>query len=113
MRRGAKYTFTILATDASGNTMTIDVTSVNDAPAGTDNTITTNEDTGKPYTAALNDEDKVEDVRSLVGATANPENPEEVSEITIAAAKRGSRASTQCPSRITRAPTARRAVFAP
>src|SRR4029079_16397017 len=34
--------------DPTPNTLTINVTSVNDAPAGTDNTITTNEDT--PYT---------------------------------------------------------------
>jgi hypothetical protein len=32
--------------DQSANTMTIDVTSVNDAPAGANNTVTTNEDTG-------------------------------------------------------------------
>src|SRR5207249_2301832 len=38
--------------DQSPNTMTIDVTSVNDAPAGTTNTVTTNEDTGRAFTAA-------------------------------------------------------------
>ena len=32
--------------------MTINVTSVNDAPAGTDNTVTTNEDTAYTFTAA-------------------------------------------------------------
>ncbi|MCP5016988.1 MAG: hypothetical protein GY938_17230, partial [Ketobacter sp.] len=32
-------------TDQSANTMTIDVTAVNDAPAGADNTVSTNEDT--------------------------------------------------------------------
>ena len=31
--------------DQSANTMSIDVTAVNDAPAGTDNTVTTLEDT--------------------------------------------------------------------
>ena len=40
-------------TDATPNTMTIDVTSVNDAPAGTDNTVTTNEDID--YTFAAGD----------------------------------------------------------
>ena len=39
--------------DATPNTMTIDVTEVNDAPAGTDNTLTTLEDT--PYTFAAGD----------------------------------------------------------
>ena len=39
--------------DATPNTMTIDVNSVNDAPAGTDNTVTTNEDTD--YTFAAGD----------------------------------------------------------
>src|SRR5207302_1954500 len=38
-------------TDQSANTMTINVTSVNDAPAGTDNTVTTNEDTAHNFTA--------------------------------------------------------------
>ena len=38
--------------DASANTMTIDVTSVNDAPAGTDNTVTTLEDTQYTFAAA-------------------------------------------------------------
>ncbi|MEZ0262669.1 MAG: cadherin-like domain-containing protein, partial [Alphaproteobacteria bacterium] len=38
--------------DASPNTMTIDVTSVNDAPAGTNNTVTTLEDTAHVFTAA-------------------------------------------------------------
>src|SRR5437660_431303 len=37
--------------DHSSNTMTINVTSVNDAPAGTDNTVTTNEDTAHTFTA--------------------------------------------------------------
>ncbi|MEZ0260537.1 MAG: cadherin-like domain-containing protein, partial [Alphaproteobacteria bacterium] len=39
-------------TDQSPNTMTINVTSVNDAPAGTDNTVTTLEDTAFTFTAA-------------------------------------------------------------
>src|SRR5439155_835784 len=38
--------------DASPNTMTINVTSVNDAPAGTDNTVTTSEDTTYAFAAA-------------------------------------------------------------
>src|SRR5207247_1937314 len=38
--------------DPSANTLTIDVTSVNDAPAGTDNTVTTLEDTAYTFTAA-------------------------------------------------------------
>ena len=39
-------------TDQSANTITVNVTSVNDAPAGTDNTVTTNEDTAYTFTAA-------------------------------------------------------------
>src|SRR5438477_547275 len=38
--------------DQSANTITINVTSVNDAPSGADNTITTNEDTSHFFTAA-------------------------------------------------------------
>src|SRR5206468_1566306 len=38
--------------DASPNTMTVDVTSVNDAPAGTNKTVTTLEDTGYVFTTA-------------------------------------------------------------
>ena len=38
--------------DQSPNTMTINVTSVNDAPAGTDKTVTTLEDTAYMFTAA-------------------------------------------------------------
>src|SRR5439155_197127 len=38
--------------DASPNTMTINVSSVNDAPAGTDNTVTTSEDTTYAFAAA-------------------------------------------------------------
>src|SRR6202011_3403680 len=38
--------------DHSPNTMTINVTSVNDAPAGTNNTVTTNEDTAFTFAAA-------------------------------------------------------------
>src|SRR5205814_661278 len=38
--------------DKSPNTMTIAVANVNDAPAGTTNTVTTNEDTGRAFTAA-------------------------------------------------------------
>ena len=38
--------------DPSANTMTVDVTSVNDAPAGTDKTVTTLEDTAYTFTAA-------------------------------------------------------------
>ena len=38
--------------DASANTLTVDVTSVNDAPAGTDNTVTTGEDTQYTFAAA-------------------------------------------------------------
>ena len=38
--------------DQSANTMTINVTAVNDAPAGTDNTVTTLEDTAYIFTAA-------------------------------------------------------------
>src|SRR4051794_27521155 len=37
---------------ASPNTMTVDVTSVNDAPAGTNNTVSTNEDTQYTFGAA-------------------------------------------------------------
>ena len=44
-------------TDPSANTITIDVTSVNDAPAGADNTVSTLEDTdlvfNAPATSAL------------------------------------------------------------
>ena len=39
-------------TDLSANTMTIDVTSVNDAPAGTDNTVTATEDTDYVFQTA-------------------------------------------------------------
>src|SRR5436305_447034 len=39
--------------------MTINVTSVNDAPAGTDNTITTNEDTAHTFTALRSEERRV------------------------------------------------------
>ena len=38
--------------DQSANTMTINVTSVNDAPAGTNNTVTTLEDTTYTFAAA-------------------------------------------------------------
>ncbi|MDO9002609.1 MAG: DUF4347 domain-containing protein, partial [Aquabacterium sp.] len=38
--------------DASANTMTVNVTAVNDAPAGTNNTVTTLEDTAYTFTAA-------------------------------------------------------------
>src|SRR5207248_2140851 len=38
--------------EQSANTLTNDVTAVNDAPAGTDNTVTTLEDTAKVFTAA-------------------------------------------------------------
>ena len=38
--------------DASPNTMTVNVTAVNDAPAGTNKTVTTNEDTAYTFTAA-------------------------------------------------------------
>src|SRR5690606_3670266 len=38
--------------DATPNTMTVNVTSVNDAPSGTDKTVTTLEDTGYAFTAA-------------------------------------------------------------
>src|SRR6185436_6747445 len=38
--------------DASPNTMTVDVSSVNDAPAGANNTVTTNEDTQYTFAAA-------------------------------------------------------------
>src|SRR5690606_30776221 len=38
--------------DATPNTITIDVTSVNDAPAGADKTVTTLEDTALVFTAA-------------------------------------------------------------
>src|SRR5438034_1260522 len=38
--------------DQSANTMTVNVTSVNDAPAGTDTTVTTNEDTDYTFAAA-------------------------------------------------------------
>ena len=37
--------------DQSANTMTVNVTAVNDEPAGTDNTVTTNEDTAHTFTA--------------------------------------------------------------
>src|SRR5205814_1300079 len=39
-------------TDQSPNLMTIDVVSVNDAPQGTDNTVSTNEDTAYTFAAA-------------------------------------------------------------
>jgi len=39
-------------TDASANTMTVNVTAVNDAPAGTNNTVTTSEDTAYTFSAA-------------------------------------------------------------
>src|SRR5207253_2622939 len=38
-------------TDPTPNTMTINVTAVNDAPAGTDKTVTTSEDTGYTFLA--------------------------------------------------------------
>ena len=38
--------------DASPNTMTVNVTAVNDAPAGTNNTVTTNEDTAYTFATA-------------------------------------------------------------
>src|SRR5439155_630405 len=38
--------------DQSPNTITVDVTSVNDAPAGTDNTVSTLEDTDHTFAAA-------------------------------------------------------------
>ena len=38
--------------DATANTMTVNVTAVNDAPAGTNNTVTTLEDTPYTFTAA-------------------------------------------------------------
>ena len=38
--------------DQSANTMTVNVTAVNDAPTGTNNTVTTNEDTQYTFTAA-------------------------------------------------------------
>src|SRR5205807_2218838 len=38
--------------DQSPNTLTVDVTSVNDAPAGTSGSVTTNEDTGYPFLTA-------------------------------------------------------------
>src|SRR5258705_350830 len=38
--------------DPTANTMTINVTSVNDAPSGANNTVTTNEDTAYTFTAA-------------------------------------------------------------
>ncbi len=38
--------------DQSANTMTVNVTAVNDEPAGTNNTVTTNEDTQYTFTAA-------------------------------------------------------------
>src|SRR5439155_6055238 len=38
--------------DQSANTISFNVTSVNDAPAGTDKTVTTNEDTSDPVAAA-------------------------------------------------------------
>src|SRR5207249_3078618 len=38
--------------DPTANTMTVNVTSVNDAPAGTDNTVSTSEDTAYTFTTA-------------------------------------------------------------
>src|SRR5207237_1115152 len=38
--------------DPSANTMTVDVTSVNDAPTGADKTVTTNEDTAYTFLTA-------------------------------------------------------------
>ena len=38
--------------DQSANTITVDVTPVNDAPAGTDNTVTIDEDGGYIFAAA-------------------------------------------------------------
>ena len=52
----ASFTFSVRdqssVYDASPNTITVDVTAVNDAPAGTDNTATTAEDTGHTFAAA-------------------------------------------------------------
>jgi len=39
-------------TDPTPNTITVDVTAANDAPAGANNTVTTLEDTGYAFTAA-------------------------------------------------------------
>ncbi len=52
----ASFTFSVQdsagAFDAAPNTVTVDVTAVNDAPTGADNTITTSEDTAHTFAAA-------------------------------------------------------------
>jgi hypothetical protein len=53
----ASFTFSVRDTggpafDPAPNTMTVNVTAVNDAPAGTDATVTTNEDTAYAFTVA-------------------------------------------------------------
>ena len=53
----ATFTFSVRDTggpafDAAPNTMTVNVTAVNDAPAGTDATVTTNEDIAYTFTVA-------------------------------------------------------------
>src|SRR5204863_451057 len=63
-------------TDQSANTMTINVTSVNDAPAGTDNTITTIRDpphsTPSPYTTLFRSNDSPANALAAVEITTIP-----------------------------------------
>src|SRR5205823_187374 len=56
--------------DPSANTMTINVTSVNDAPAGTDNTVATLEDTAYTFAAADFGFTDPTDAASAAGANA-------------------------------------------
>ncbi|MER9426911.1 Ig-like domain-containing protein, partial [Mesorhizobium sp. M0317] len=56
--------------DQSPNTMTLDVTSVNDAPAGTSNTVTVNEDGAHTFTAADFGFSDPTDAASAAGADA-------------------------------------------
>src|SRR5258705_8439964 len=59
--------------------ITINVTSVNDAPSGADNTITTNEDTAHTFTAAefgfSDANDSPSDALLAVKITTHPEGP--------------------------------------
>src|SRR5439155_1541285 len=56
--------------DQSANTITFNVTSVNDAPAGTDNTVTTLEDTDYVFAAANFGFSDPQDAGSTAGANA-------------------------------------------
>src|SRR5207244_1441993 len=56
--------------DGSANTLTVNVTSVNDAPAGTDATVTTNEDTAYTLSSANFGFTDPTDAASMAGANA-------------------------------------------